>query len=377
MYAVIMAGGGGTRLWPLSRSARPKPFLPLLGGRSLLEATVERVAPLVPIEDIHVVTDERYVGFVRELLPGLPPANVLAEPTGRNTAAAVAYAAAAVDRPGDAVMIVLPADQIVSDPVAFRDALAAATVRAASGDMVTLGIEPTTPATGYGYVLATGAPDDAGGRASFRVARFEEKPSQARAEELIASGSASWNAGIFVWRRDALLDALSVHAADILEPIRDALAAGADGTGSGAEADARPGGAASWKALSSVYPDLRSTSIDYALLEPVSLQGRVAVVPVSCGWSDLGSWEALLEALAPTGEKGSVLRTEDGSRIIDVGSRDVLVHAAGGRLVALIGLSDLVVVDTPDALLVCAPEAAQDVKKVVEQLAREGRRELL
>ncbi len=349
MYAVIMAGGGGTRLWPLSRAARPKPFLPLLGETTLLQATVARLAPLIAPADVYVVTDGRYAPYIRAQVPAIPAGNILAEPVGRNTAAAVAYAAAAIARPPDEVMVVLPADHRIADAAGFRSALAAAAARAAGGALVTLGIDPTGPETGYGYVLATGDPETIDGRIAWRVERFVEKPDVERARALLAGGRASWNAGIFVWRRDAVLDGLGAHAPDIL----DAIAAVADDPA----------------ALAAAYPAIRSTSIDYALLEPASLLGRVAVVPVDVGWSDLGSWAALLEARAGEGEAGVVADAEDGAEVLAIGSRSVLVHAAGARLVAVVGLEDVVVVDTPDALLVLSRDAAQDVKKVVDALA--------
>ena len=196
MYAVIMAGGGGTRLWPLSRDRQPKPFLPLLeGGRCLLAATVDRLSPLIAPADVYVITDARHAGLVRAVAPAIPTANIIGEPVGRNTAAAVALAAEAIDRPGDEVMVVLPADQAIRDESTFRAALAAAAERARDGDLVTLGIEPSEPATGYGYVIASGEAVVRGGRSTYRVARFEEKPDRARAEALIAGGAASWNAG--------------------------------------------------------------------------------------------------------------------------------------------------------------------------------------
>jgi mannose-1-phosphate guanylyltransferase len=356
MYAVIMAGGGGTRLWPLSRVAQPKPFLPLLdGGRSLLEATVDRLLPLVAVEDIFVVTDARYAPLVSSSVPSLPPANVVAEPMPRNTAAAVALAAHAIDRPGDEVMIVLPADQAIRDADGLRAALAAAVGRAASGDLVTLGVEPTYPATGYGYVVATGESMPIDGRPTYRVERFEEKPTEARARELLASGAASWNAGTFVWRRDALVAALGRHAPDISGPIAGALAAGTD--------------------LAIVYGSLRSTSIDYALLEPASVEALVAVVPMAVGWDDLGSWSAL-KSLREASSDGSVIDAPPGS-VLTVGTDGILVHADGGRIVAVVGVSDLVVVDTPDAVLICAPDAAQEVKAIVDRLRAEGRDDLL
>lgn len=354
MYAVIMAGGGGTRLWPLSRMARPKPFLPLLGDRTLLQATVARLSPLLEPRDVYVVTDARYASLVHEQVPEVPLANLLPEPMGRNTAAAVAYAAAAVDRPDDEAMIVLPADQRITQETAFREALAAAAERAARGDLVTLGISATRPETGYGYVLAMGDPEPIDGLVTYRVERFVEKPSPDRARELIASGRASWNAGIFVWRRDSVRDGLARHAPDIWEAVVRAVAGG-------------PG------AVAAAYPSIRATSIDYALLEPASAEGRVAVVPASVGWSDLGSWNALLD----TGDDPDALRTDGAGDVIAVGGGRSLVRADGERLVVVVGMRDTVVVDTPDAVLVCAADAAQDVKQVVERLIAEGRTELL
>jgi mannose-1-phosphate guanylyltransferase len=179
-----------------------------------------------------------------------------------------------------------------------------------------------------------------------------------RAAELLATGAASWNAGIFIWRRDAVLDGLGRSAADILDPLRAAVAAGP-------------------VAVATAYPSIRATSIDYALLEPASAEGRVAVVPVELGWSDLGSWAALLDALGPAATDGVASHIGAGADVMGVGARDVLVHAAGSRLVVVVGLSDAIVVDTPDAVLVCARDAAQDVKKVVDRLVAEGRRERL
>lgn len=349
MYAVIMAGGGGTRLWPLSRRSRPKPFLPLLGDRTLLQATVARLAPLIGPRDVYVVTDARYASAVHEQVPGLPVANLLPEPMGRNTAAAVAYAVAAIDRPDDEVMVVLPADQRVTDEAGFRAALAAAAARAADGDLLTLGISATGPATGYGYVLATGEPTLVEGLPSFRVARFVEKPSPERAAELIASGRASWNAGIFVWRRDRVRDGLARHAPDIWRAVEAAVTGGAG-------------------AIAATYPSVRSTSIDYALLEPASGEGWVAVVPAAVGWSDLGSWDALLDT-----DDARAVRAEGAAEVIAVGGTRSLVRADGDRLVVVVGVRDTIVVDTPDALLVCAADAAQDVKLVVERLIAEGR----
>jgi mannose-1-phosphate guanylyltransferase/mannose-6-phosphate isomerase len=354
MYAVILAGGGGTRLWPLSRPDRPKPFLPLLGERSLLRATFERVLPaLSGPEDVTVVVDRRHVELVRAELPEIPERNVLAEPTGRNTAAAVALAAVALERAGDEVMVVLPADHLVVDEEGFRSLLArgAAVAQAPDRPLVTLGIAPTGPETGYGYVVAGAPRAEAGAHA---VRRFVEKPPAAAATALLAGPDAvAWNAGIFLWRRDAIVDALGASAPDILGAVRAGVAGGT-------------------AALEAAYATLRATSIDYAVMEPASVAGRVAMLRADVGWSDLGSWAALRDALVaraveagePAGAVGSGPRR-------DVGSEGTLV-LAGQRLVVTIGLRDTIVVDTPDALLVCAADRSQDVRTIAEQLARAG-----
>jgi mannose-1-phosphate guanylyltransferase/mannose-6-phosphate isomerase len=380
MYAVILAGGGGTRLWPLSRPDRPKPFLPLLGERTLLRATFERLVPgLLAASDVVVVTDRRYAALVLEELPELEHAQVLGEPTGRNTAAAIAYAAAAIDRPPEDVMLVLPADHLVGDEESFRALLrdaAAAAAGAAPGSghasLVTLGIEPTGPETGYGYIVAarprpgtpggpgaSGAPGASGGSlatpGAVDVERFVEKPSADAATALLAGPApVAWNAGIFAWRRDSIRAALATHAPDILGAVEAGVHAGVGDPG----------------ALDAAYATLRATSIDYAVMEPASHVGNVAMLRADVGWSDLGSWTALRDALVaeaiaagePSGVVGFGVRR-------DRGSESTLVFG-GSRLVVTIGLRDTIVVDTPDALLVCAADRSQEVRAIAEELAR-------
>lgn len=357
MYAVILAGGGGTRLWPLSRVARPKPFLALAGDATLLQATVARLQPLIDPADVFIVADGRYRDLVREQLPEIPDANLIEEPVGRNTAAAVALAALLIERPDDEIMIVLAADHAIADAAGFREALTAAAERAADGSLVTLGIRPTGPETGYGYVLAaTGAAATGTASAAVPVERFVEKPSRERAAELLAGGRAYWNASIFVWRRSAAIDGLERHARDIIHGVRDALDSGD---------------------LEAAYPAIRSTSVDYALLEPASTEGRVAVVPIDVGWSDVGSWAALMDVQRDVADGGSVSVAGSESQTMDIGSSDVLVRPGGERLVVTVGLEGVVVVDTPDALLVLSRDRAQDVKLVVDRLRSEGREDLL
>jgi mannose-1-phosphate guanylyltransferase/mannose-6-phosphate isomerase len=351
MYAVILAGGGGTRLWPLSRPDRPKPFLPLLGERSLLRATFDRVLPLLGGPgDVIVVVDRRHVELVRDELAELPPGNVLAEPTGRNTAAAIALAAAAIDRPDGDVMAVLPADHLVLDEGGFRALLARAAAVAGAADrpLVTLGIAPTGPQTGYGYIVAGGSRPEAGAHA---VRRFVEKPPADAAAALLAGPDpVAWNAGIF-WRRDAILAALEAWAPDILAAVRGGMTGGAAG-------------------LEAAYAAVRATSIDYAVIEPASVAGRVAMLRADVGWSDLGSWAALRDALvARAVEAGEPAGAVGSGPHRDVGSEGTLV-LAGGRLVVTLGLRDTIVVDTPDALLVCAADHSQGVRAIAEELAR-------
>jgi mannose-1-phosphate guanylyltransferase/mannose-6-phosphate isomerase len=354
MHAVILAGGGGTRLWPLSRPECPKPFLPLVGERTLLQRTWDRIVPdLVRAADVAVVTDRRYADLVREQLPALPHANLVEEPRARNTAAAVALAAVVLDRADDDVMIVLPADHLVADEPSFRALLAAgANVAGETGRLVTLGIAPTGPETGFGYIVA-GDPLDAhpGART---VERFVEKPSAETAAALLAGPApVSWNAGIFLWRRDAIRAAFATGAPDILAAIEAGVAGGQH-------------------ALAMTYESVRATAIDYAVLEPASLAGRVATLRADVGWSDLGSWTALREALvragAPAGAGASGVAGRGRRR--DLGSSDTLVFAAD-RPIVTIGLRDVIVVDAGDVLMVLAGEAAQDVKAAAEAWASE------
>jgi len=354
VYAVVLAGGGGTRLWPLSRPECPKPFLRLLGEESLIQRTVARLAPLVEPRDVYVIVDRKHLGLVAEQLPAIPSANVIGEPVGRNTAAAVALAAEAIDRPDDEVMLVLPADAHIADEAGFRAALAAAAEVARGGSLVTLGVSPDSPETGYGYVLSKPPAREVLGHQVFAVERFVEKPTRERAVELLATGLASWNAGIFAWTRATIRDRLARHAGDILGPIR-ALAA--NGTP---------------EELQIAYPAIRATSIDYAVMEPASIEGAVAVVPMSVGWSDLGSWAALRDVWQARSENQPDGTTIGLGNRRDLGSVETLVLAAD-RLVVTIGLTGVIVVDTPDALLICAADRSQEVRKIAEELAKPGR----
>jgi mannose-1-phosphate guanylyltransferase len=354
MYAVILAGGGGTRLWPLSRRARPKPFLPLLGEHSLFQLTLARIAPLIEAENTHVIADQRHLPLVTQQAPTLIGRKLIGEPFGRNTAAAVALAALAIERPDSDVMVVLPADHWITDEAGFRNALTAASRAAQDGSLVTLGIAAGGPETGYGYIVGTS--DGAARTGARSVERFVEKPDRERAAELLASPSGAWwNAGIFIWRRDALIASLERHSPAIIGAIRRGLDQG--------------------HSLATIYETLPDVSIDRALMEPASLEGEVKVVPTDVGWSDLGSWNALHDALAKRQASESGVVSIGVAQ--DLGSRDVLVHSSAGRLVVTIGLADTIVVDTPDVVLVCAADRAQEVRAIVDRLAQQKETEYL
>jgi mannose-1-phosphate guanylyltransferase len=350
VYAVILAGGGGTRLWPLSRRGRPKPFLPLIGGDSLFQLTLRRIAPLIAAEDTIVVAESRHLPLVSEQAPELLSRHLVGEPFGRNTCAAVALAALTSEHAADDVMVVLPADHFIADERGFRDVLSRAAAAASDGSLVTLGIPATGPETGYGYIVGAAASADAPDSPDVgtqKVDRFVEKPARELALELLADPrGAWWNAGIFVWQHGALLDALEKYAPAVVGPIRRGL-----------DAD---------RSLTSIYEGLPDVSIDRALMEPAHIDGRVKVVPADVGWSDLGSWDALHRALV--GRGGSADGVVTIGRAEDLDSQGVLAHSSGGRLVVTIGLRDTIVVDTPDVVLVCASDRAQDVRAIVERL---------
>ncbi len=352
MYVVIMAGGGGTRLWPLSSPERPKPFIPLLGEETLFQRTVRRLLEgdelgLGP-GDIVVVTDRRYGSFVRDQAPGVA---VLEEPAGRNTAAAIALAAVAIDRPAEEVMAVLPADHLIADEERFRAVLRAA-ARAARGGLgigsplVTVGVRADRPATEYGYLRPIlERAEQVDGLRAHPLAAFEEKPTVERARELLAIPGVAWNAGIFLWRRRAITAALAGHAPDILGAVASGHAAGT---------------------LASVYPDIRATSIDYAVMEPAAAAGQVVMVALDVGWSDIGSWTALLAALGVTGT-GRVVQAGEP---VEAGANDLVVRRVGGRLRVEAGPArGILDGNGPSALLAGARPGRAIVEALVERVA--------
>lgn len=348
-WAVIMAGGSGTRFWPLSRKMKPKQLLPLAGTeRSLLAETVHRIAPLVPPERVIVVTAEHLAEATRRELPGVPPENVLAEPIGRNTAPCVGWAAAHVKRRDpDGIIAVLAADHHIADEPSFLDILRRSLDAAREGALVTVGITPTRPETGYGYLeLGEGIAPGV-----FRARRFVEKPNRARAEQFLAAGTYLWNSGMFFFRADTVLEAIRVH----LPGLGEALARFDRAALEGREDDV----------VRAEYSALPSVSIDHGVMEKAE---HVAVVPGDFGWSDVGSWTTSWE-LAPKDERGNAV----GPDTVLVDAEGCFVRVPAGKTVALIGVRDLVVVDTEDAILVVPRERAQDVRAVVDELKRRKR----
>ncbi len=358
MYVVILAGGSGTRFWPLSRKRTPKQLMSVFGGRSMLQRTVDRVLPLKP-KRILVVTNAEQAAATSEQLAFVTgvPLDIIAEPVGRNTASAIGLAAAIIARHDpQGVMVVLPADHYITDEARFCRTIRQAQETAFNGYLVTLGITPDRPETGYGYIEA-----ERGCRGSgpYPVIRFVEKPPLEKALEYLEAGNFYWNSGMFLWRCDTILEEMATHM-----PALHELLGSLDFTGDIWElADLNP-------QIEAIYAGITGESIDYGVMER---SDRVEVIPADFGWSDVGSWSAL-PGLLPEADDGNV--TMDGTELISVDSGGCLVNG-GGRLVALVGVNDLVVVNTPDALLVCPLDRAQDVKKVVEELERRGQREYL
>ena len=360
--AVLLAGGRGTRFWPRSRMRTPKQLLNITGGDTMVRETVARLAPLVKTSNLWVVTNGEQAAAVRRELRAVPAAQILAEPVGRNTAAAIGLAAVHLAKKyGDALMAVLPSDAHVADVVGYRKLVAAALELADdSGRLVVLGIPPTRPETGYGYVETGGPVGKPGGETAYAVARFTEKPELALAKEYVASGKYYWNAGMFFWRTSVFLANLK----EFLPATHDALT----------ELSKKIGTKSYAAALKRIYPKLENISVDYAVMERatrVAGKPRVAAIPAEVGWSDIGSWAAVYELLA----------TSNGANVST--GKPFTLDAGGNyfwspqKLVAAIGVRDLIVVETDDALLVCDRARSQDVSKIVKWLEEQQRRDLL
>ena len=350
-HAFVLAGGRGTRFWPLSTRTKPKQLLDFTGEGSLLALTCERLEPLVPASNQWIITNADLAEAVREAVPSIPAEQVLAEPVGRNTAPAVALAASILlERGEDVPFAVLPSDHLITPAAEFRAGLASAFELAREGDhLITFGVRPDRAETGYGYIEA-GEPiaPDCPAR---RVAAFREKPDRATAEGYLASGRHLWNSGMFVWRASVVADGLRRHAPGVLEPIRELTARALPGT-EGFEA-----------AFKQAYGSVSSISVDYALMENAD---NAVVLPASFRWNDVGHWVAMRD-LWDSDPSGNVRN----GRLAAVDARRNVVHGPG-RLTALVGVDDLVVVSTGDVTLVCPVDRAQDVKRLLERIEDEG-----
>lgn len=349
-YVVILAGGEGTRLWPLSRGNRPKQLLNLHGNRSLVQQTVDRVQPLISPEHVLVVTERSHADELREQLPELPHENVVVETTRRNTAAALLLAARHVEaRSPEATWASLHSDAYITDDEEFRRTLKVALDVAAEGEyLVTTGVRPRFPSTGYGYIHVGDLLGEWDGYAVHRVDDFVEKPDAAHARAYLESGTYLWNPGVFVWRNTALLDAF----ARLLPDIHAVL------------------GTVPLEQIEDVYADVRRETIDNGILERAE---NVATVPAVFGWSDLGSWAELWDVAQHDSAGNALLGT--GRHIVEDAQGNLLFST--GRTIAVVGVENFVVVETPDAVFVCPRDRAQDVKRIVQRAQADDLRELL
>ena len=350
LFAVIMAGGSGTRFWPASRIARPKQFLPISGGLTMIEETYRRLEGLVPPERVLVVTAESQAALVAECLPDLPAKNILAEPCARNTAPCVAWAAHEIARRDpNAIQVVLPADHVIQPTDAFRKTLEAAAASAASGGLFTFGVEPDHPATGYGYIKTGDELGQSRGETVFAVDRFVEKPNLAKAKEFLSEGGFYWNAGIFVWSTKSIIEAIAKYAPVLDAGIRRIVKGDAD--------------------LAAEYALLPADPVDVAIMEQ---SDDVRLLPITYTWNDVGSWQALAD-IAEKDSNGNAAVLDKQGKLVAIDAKNNLVYAEGERVVAIVGVEGLAIVQTDSATLVCPLDRAQDVKAVVDELKASGK----
>jgi mannose-1-phosphate guanylyltransferase len=357
-YAVIMAGGGGTRLWPISRRKHPKHVLPLLGERTLFQNTLDRLDGFIPLDRTYVVTTEEQEHDLISQAPDLPLENFLIEPTPRGTASVVGLAAAVLaKRDPQAVMLVLPADHFIRNRDLFHRIMRVAVQVAQKDFLVTLGITPTFPATGYGYIQQDAILPDKFELPVYRVLHFTEKPDEDKAISMLAGGGYSWNSGMFIWRVDCILNEFSRLMPDLTAVLSCIRAAW--GTSEQAQV------------LKTEWPKLKPETIDYGIMEHAA---NVAVLPASgLEWSDVGSWDSLFDVLSPD-ETGNV--TARGKHLL-LDTHNSLVFSSEKKLIVTIGVDDLIVIDSDDALLVCHRDQAQQVRLVIANLKESQREEYL
>ncbi len=350
MHAVIMAGGKGTRFWPRSREKKPKHLLDIVSNRTIIQETVDRIKPLIKPRNILIVTGKKHARELMKQLPEVPAKNILIEPIGRNTAACIGLAAVHIQKKAkDDVMVVLPSDHGIGDPERYRTVIAAA-ARAAEKEnaLVTIGIEPTSPHTGFGYMEGGPSIGQVAGHALLRVKSFREKPDRKQAQAFLQSGNFFWNSGMFVWKASTILKEIERFLPDLYSGLMTIKAS--------------LGKSSETKTLSTIYKGLTPISIDYGVMEKAK---DVFVIPASFDWSDVGSWDALWEISSKDG-RGNALA--GGSQAIFESTENALVYSPD-KLVTLVGMKDVIVVETKDALLICKKGRSQDVKKIVDALA--------
>jgi mannose-1-phosphate guanylyltransferase len=354
-FAVVMAGGSGTRFWPLSRRRHPKQLLDIFGSGTLLEQTVARLRPLIPPERIYIYTNQTVWRDVCRNLPQIPPAQIVAEPASRNTAPTLGVAAHEIlRRDPEGLMLVLPADHVIAKPTEFLRVLRAGCETAApEGCSVVIGLKPTRPETGYGYVRLGAREGRVNGQEIYRVVKFTEKPPLAVARRYVASGRYLWNGGMFIWRASTLLQNFSRHQPQMAEQLN---------------AIAKAGGVRSVKSFRRLFPRFEKISIDYAIMEKIK---DIHAVAADMGWNDVGSWAVAYDLAAKDGQRN--VRPE---RSLCLDSRGNMI-VAKRSFVVTVGVQDLVIVETDDALLVCARGQSQDVGKAVQALEKAGLKGLL
>ena len=358
MYAIIMAGGSGTRFWPYSRKDRPKQFLNISGDEPMLVETCKRLGPVVPDEKMIVILGKGHLKEAQRLLKN-SNIHILAEPVGRNTAPCIGLGAIYARYLGcEGAVAFLPADHFIGRPEAFLKALEQAGNVAESGAIVTLGIVPTRPETGYGYIKRSKSSLDSREPPAFGVSAFVEKPSLEKAEEYLMDGDYFWNAGIFVASAETILNETQKHLPDLyrgLISLEESL-----------------GGNSFENRFKEVYQDIESISFDYGIMEKT--KAPVYVVPCECGWSDVGSWESLYKLREEDHDDNGNL-SQGNSILIDC--KDSFISGMGGRLVACLGMDNCIVVDTDDALLVADMKKSQDLRKIIERLIKDNKKDLL
>ena len=360
LAVVIPAGGGGTRLWPRSRQETPKQFLDIVSERTMLQETTDRVEALVPPERLYVITNARHAAPVRQQLPEVPAGNIVGEPEGRDSAPAIGLMAAILEKTlgPDAVMVILPADHVILNPVQFTQILRSAAEAAADGYLVTLGIPPTGPDTGFGYIQSGEMlrAETVAGVPIYTVKQFKEKPKLEVAEEYLRDGGYFWNAGMFIATVRTLrglyrtylpqMEAGFAHIVGALETDRFETV------------------------MREVFPSLDKISVDYGIAEKAD---KVAVIPADIGWNDVGSWQRLAEVLSVEGKETENIVI---GHHVGVDTHGSLIYSPN-RLIATIGMEDIIVIDTPDATLICPKSRSEEVKKIVDELKARGRHELL